>query len=161
MDPTLGGPPPRRALDRPGLVLHTETEIIAPDGRLDQRISRWTLGARSRTISDDGEHRVEQASDGRSVRVRLEPGGRIDTLPAGSAAPDPLLEYRRVLDRATTAEEVEVDGVPAYRLTMPHQVAYLRKADRLPIKVELEGGVVQRFPTVEWVPEASAQLDLR
>ena len=104
---------------------------------------------------------VEQASDGKVIRVRLRPGGPIDTLPLGAAAPDPLLEYRRRLDRAATAEEVEVDGVPAYRLTMPHQVAYLRKSDRLPIRVELEGGTVQRFRTIEWLPPASVDLDLR
>ena len=151
----------RRALDRPGLVLHSETEIVTPGGRVDQRISRWTLGSRSRTISDDGEHRVEQASDGSTVRVRLKPGGPVNTLPAGSGAPDPLLEYRRVLDRATTAEEIEVDGVSAYRLAMPHQVAYLRKSDRLPIRVELEGGAVQRFRTVEWLPADRVQLELK
>jgi hypothetical protein len=151
----------RRALQRPGLALHSETEIVSPDGRVDQRISRWTLGARSRTISDDGEHRVEQVSDGTTVRVRLEPGGPIDTLPAGAAAPDPLLEYRRVLDRAAAAEEAEIGGVPAYRLTMPHQVAYLRKSDRLPIRVELEGGAVQRFPTVEWLPPQRVHLELK
>ena len=49
--------------------------------------------------------------------MRLEPGGRIDTLPG--TAPDPLLEYRKVLDRATDAEEVTVDGVEAYRFEMP------------------------------------------
>jgi hypothetical protein len=151
----------RQALERPGLVLHSETEIVGPDGRVDQTISRWSLGARSRTISDDGEHRVEQASDGRTVRVRLEPGGRIDTLPGNATLPDPLLEYRRALDRATEAEEVEVDGVPAYRLVMPRQTAYLRRSDRLPIRVELEGGTVQRFRTVEWLAPAGVQLDLK
>jgi hypothetical protein len=151
----------RKALERDGLVLHSETEVVGADGRVDQRISRWSLGSRSRTISDDGEHRVEQASDGTTVRVRLEPGGPIDTLPAGATAPDPLLEYRRALDQATAAEEVVLDGVPAYRLTMPHQVAYLRRSDRLPIRVELEGGVVQRFSTVEYVPPDAARLDLR
>jgi hypothetical protein len=116
----------QRALQRPGLVLHSETEVVLPDGRVDQHISRWTLGARSRT--------------------------------------DPLLEYRRVLERATQAEEVEVDGVPAYRLAVAGdvgQIAYFRRSDRLPIRVELEGGTVLRYRTVEWVPADSAQLELR
>src|SRR4051794_37984042 len=78
----------QRALQRPGLVLHSETEVVLPDGRVDQHISRWTLGARSRTVSVTGTRRVEQASDGRTIQVRLEPGGAIDTLPAGSGMPD-------------------------------------------------------------------------
>ena len=64
-----------------------------------------------------------------------------------------------MLDRATDAEEVTIDGVEAYRLEMPRQVAYLRRSDRLPLRVEIEGGVTLRYPVVEYVREA--QLDLR
>lgn len=148
----------RRALDRPELILHSEAEVVLPDGRVDQRISRWSSGDRSRTISVSGGRTVEQASDGRTVRVRLTPGGPIDTLPAGASMPDPLLEYRRLLDRATTASETTVDGVEAYRLEVPNGVAYLRRSDRLPLRVELAGGVVIRY-RVEWL--RSAQLELR
>ena len=42
---------------------------------------------------------------------------------------------------------------------MPRQVAYLRRSDRLPLRVEIEGGVTLRYPVVEYVREA--QLDLR
>ena len=129
----------------------------APGREVQQRISRWSQGDRSRTISVAGGRTVEQAADGDVVRVRLEPGGRIDTIKGG--APDPLLEYRKVLDQATDAEEVTLDGVEAYRLEMPRQVAYLRRSDRLPLRVELEGGVTLRYPVVEYVREA--QLDLR
>ncbi len=154
----------QRALSRDGLVLHSETEVVLPDGTVDQRISRWSRGDLSRTISDDGEHTVEQASDGRSVRVRLQPGGPVDTLPAGSAAPDPLLAYRELLDRAASRGKVEEVG-DTYRLTVPGgegrvaQVAYLRRSDRLPVRVELEGGTTLRYRVVEWLPDA--QLDLR
>ena len=64
-----------------------------------------------------------------------------------------------MLDGATDAEEVTIDGVEAYRLEMPRQVAYLRRSDRLPLRVEIEGGVTLRYPVVEYVREA--QLDLR
>ena len=94
--------------------------------------------------------------------MRLQPGGPIDTLPAGATSPDPLLAYRAVLDRATAVEEVEVDGVEAYRFEVPgeiRQVAYVRRSDRLPLRVELEGGVTQRF-SVEWLPADPALLEL-
>jgi hypothetical protein len=157
LDATALAAEAREALARPGLILHSETEVVLPDGQVQQRISRWSQGDRSRTISVAGGRTVEQAADGDVVRVRLEPGGRIDTLRGG--APDPLLEYRKVLDQATDAEEVTLDGVEAYRLEMPRQVAYLRRSDRLPLRVEIEGGVTLRYPVVEYVRQA--QLDLR
>ncbi len=154
----------RAALTQPGLVLHSETEVVLPDGSVDQRISRWSRGDRSRTVSDDGQHTVEQVSDGRAVRVRLQPGGPVDTLPASAAAPDPLLAYRELLDRASARGEVEEVG-EAYRLTVPGgegrvaQVAYLRRSDRLPLRVVLEGGTTVRYRIFEWLPDA--QLDFR
>lgn len=152
----------RQALARPG-ILHSKIEIVLPDGRVQQRIERWSMGARSRTISvDEGERRVEQATDGTDIEVRLEPGGPVTTIP-GPPEPDPLLAYRTVLERATAAEEVEVDGVEAYRFEVPgeiRQVAYARRSDRLPLRVELEGGVTQRY-SVEWLPadSGSARAD--
>ena len=145
----------REAINQPGLILHSETEVVLPDGTVQQRISRWSRGDRSRTISRADGRTVEQAADGNTIRVRM--GDRIDTLKGTS--PDPLLEYRKVLDGATDAQEVTIDGVEAYRLEMPRQVAYLRKSDRLPIKVEIEGGATLRYPVVEYVRDA--QLDLR
>src|SRR3954470_5373679 len=99
---------------------------------------------------------VEQAIDGKQIRVRLRPGGPIDTLKNTVATPDPLLEYRRILDRATEVAEVELGGVDAYRLTVGGpvpQVAYLRRSDRLPIRVVLKGGVTLDFRVIEWLPE--------
>jgi hypothetical protein len=145
----------REAISKPGSILHSETEVVLGDGTVQQRISRWSKGDRSRTISRAGGRTVEQAADGTTIRVRM--GDRIDTLKG--TVPDPLLEYRKVLDGATDAEEVTVDGVEAYRLEMPRQTAYLRKSDRLPIKVEIEGGVTLRYPVVEYVRDA--QLELR
>ena len=49
-----------------------------------------------RTVSAAGTRQVEQASDGRTIR--LEPGGPIYTLPADAGMPDPMLEYRHVLE---------------------------------------------------------------
>ena len=157
LDTTALAAEARKALSTPGQILHSETEVVLPDGTVQQRISRWSKGDRSRTISVAGGRTVEQAADGNTIRVRLEPGGPIDTLKG--TVPDPLLEYRKVLDGATDAEEVTIDGVEAYRLEMPRQVAYLRRSDRLPLRVEIEGGVTLRYPVVEYVREA--QLDLR
>ena len=129
---------------------------------MQQRIERWSMGARSRTISvDEAGRRVEQASDGTDIHGP--PGARraVTTIP-GPPGPDPLLEYRAVLDRATAVEEVTIDGVDAYRFEVPgsiRQVAYARRSDRLPLRVELEGGVTQRF-TVEWLPADPALLEL-
>lgn len=148
----------REALARPGLVLHSETEVVLPDGTVQQRISRWSRGDRSRTISVAGGRTVEQAADGNVIRVRLEPGGPVDTL--RGTVPDPLLEYREALERATDAEEVTVGGVPAYRLETPRQVAYLRRSDKLPLRVELEGGVTLRYE-VEWLRDARLDLGHR
>lgn len=157
LDATALAAEAREALAQPGQILHSKTEVVLPDGTVQQRIERWSQGDRSRTLSVAGGRTVEQAADGDVVRVRLEPGGPIDTIKGG--APDPLLEYRKVLDQATDAEEVTLDGIEAYRLKMPRQVAYLRRSDRLPLRVELEGGVTLRYPVVEYVREA--QLDLR
>ena len=157
LDTTALAAEARKALSTPGLILHSETEVVLPDGTVQQRISRWSKGDRSRTISVAAGRTVEQAADGNTIRVRLEPGGPIDTLKG--TVPDPLLEYRKVLDGATDAEKVTIDGVEAYRLEMPRQVAYLRRSDRLPLLVEIEGGVTLRYPVVEYVREA--QLDLR
>jgi hypothetical protein len=155
LDTTALAAEAREALAKPGLILHSETEVVLEDGQVQQRISRWSQGDRSRTISVAAGRTVEQAADGNTIRVRID--GRIDTLKGG--APDPLLEYRKVLDQATDAEEVTLDGVAAYRLEMPRQVAYLRRSDRLPLRVEIEGGVTLRYPVVEYVREA--RLDLR
>jgi hypothetical protein len=155
LDTTALAAEAREALDRQGLILHSETEVVLEDGTVQQRISRWSKGDRSRTISRAGGRTVEQAAIGNTIRIRM--GDRIDTL--RGTVPDPLLEYRKVLDGATDAEEVTIDGVEAYRLEMPRQTAYLRKSDRLPIKVEIEGGVTLRYPVVEYVRDA--QLDLR
>jgi hypothetical protein len=151
----------KRALTQPG-ILHSQIEIVLPNGRVQQRIERWSMGARSRTISvDEAGRRVEQATDGTDIQVRLEPGGPVTTIP-GPPGPDPLLEYRKVLERATTVEEVTIDGVEAYRFEVPgeiRQVAFARRSDRLPLRVELEGGVTQRF-SVEWLPADPALLEL-
>jgi hypothetical protein len=157
----------RRALDRPGLVLYSETEIVAEGGRLSQRITRWTLGDRSRTISVADGRRVEQVVNARGIHIRLEPGGKIHWLERGDPPRDPLLAYRDALDHATTVEEVDVDGVDAYRLgirandSQVAQVVYLRRSDRLPLRAELEGGVTLRYRVVEWVPETPGLLELR
>jgi hypothetical protein len=152
----------RKALTQPG-ILHSKTDVVLPDGRVQQRIERWSMGPRSRTISvDQTGRRVEQATDGTDIQVRLEPGGPVTTIP-GPPEPDPLLSYRAVLDRATAVEEVTLDGVEAYRFTVPgaiQQVAYARRSDRLPLRVELEGGVTQRF-SAEWLPADPALLELR
>jgi hypothetical protein len=152
----------RQALTRPG-ILHSQVEIVLPDGRVHQTIERWSMGTRSRTISVDREgRRVEQATDGTTIQVRLEPGGPVDTLPNATPAPDPLLAYREVLDRATSVEEVRIDGVDAYRFAVSGeipQVAYVRRSDRLPLRVELEGGVTQRIRT-EWLRADPALLAL-
>jgi hypothetical protein len=151
----------RKALALPG-ILHSKIEIVLPDGQVQQRIERWSMGARSRTISvDEAGRRVEQATDGTDIQVRLEPGGPVTTIP-GPPGPDPLLEYRAVLDRATAVEEVTLDGVEAYRFEVPgaiRQVAYARRSDRLPLRVELEGGVTHRF-SVERLPADPALLSL-
>lgn len=157
----------RRALAKQGLVLHSETEVVLPGRRVQQRISRWTLGDRSRTISVADGRRVEQVVDERGIHIRLEPGGPIHRLERGDAPRDPLLAYRDALDHATAAEEVEVDGVEAYRLEIGAsdvqvaQVVYLRRADRLPLRAELEGGVTLRYRVVEWLPADAALLELR
>ena len=151
-------------LTHQGLVLHSETEIVLPGGKVHERISRWSLGDRSRPISRDGTHTVESAVDGRMVRVRLRPGGPIDTLTSRVDTPDPLLRYREVLAKATRVEEVRVGGVDAYRLEVPGRIrllAYLRRSDRLPIRVEIEGGATTVYRTVEWLPERQAQLELK
>jgi hypothetical protein len=98
---------------------------------------------------------VEQAADGKRVLVRM--GDRVDTIPSASL-PDPLLRYRDLLARAARGNvtSARVDGVDSYRLDVPadsthvHQIAYLRKSDKLPVRVELPGGVVIRY-TVDWV----------
>jgi hypothetical protein len=151
-------------LTHEGLVLHSETEIVLPGGRVHERISRWSLGDRSRTISRDGTHTVESAMDGRTIRVRLRPGGPIDTLTTRVGTPDPLLRYRAVLAKATRVEEVQAGGVEAYRLEVPgriRQVAYLRRSDRLPLRVEIEGGATTIYRVVEWLPESRARLELK
>jgi hypothetical protein len=149
----------RRALDRAG-ILHTVT--VAGD----QRIERWSLGDRSHAISTvGGKPGAEQATAGGRTRVRLRPGGPIDEIPAG-AGPTPddaLLRYRELLGHVTGATEVEVEGVPAYRLEVGGpipQVAYLRRDDHLPIRVEFAGGGGVRFPVIEWVPADDALLEL-
>ena len=43
---------------------------------------------------------------------------------------------------------------------MPHQVAYLRRSDRLPMRVELEGGATMRYRSSSGC-RGEAQLDLR
>ena len=109
-----------------------------PDG-LD---TRFGIGAGSyRTISTE-PHDIQDGSAWRADRHA--PGRR--------AAPTRCSSTGGCSIGPTTAEEVEVDGVPAYRLAMPHQVAYLRRSDRLPLRVELEGGTVQRYRAVEWLP---------
>jgi hypothetical protein len=150
-------------LTHQGLVLHSETEIVLPGGKVHERISRWSLGDRSRTVSRDGTHTVESAVDGGTIRVRLEPGGPIDTLTSSAETPDPLLQYRAVLEQARRVEEVELGGVDAYRLEVPgriRQVAYLRRSDRLPLRVEIEGGATTIYRVVEWLPESQARLAL-
>ena len=131
---------------------------------MDQRISRWTLGDRSRTISDDGEQRVEQAIDGGTVRVRLEPGGRIDTLPAGIDDARPAARVPGGAGEASRVEEVELDGVDAYRLEVP-----CRPPGGVPAQVRsaaAAGGARGRrrrcsYRVVEWLPESRAQLELQ
>jgi hypothetical protein len=151
----------RKALAQPG-ILHSKIEIVLPDGRVQQRIERWSMGSRSRSISvDDAGRRVEQATDGTAIQVRLEPGGPVTTIP-GPPGPDPLLEYRKVLDRATAVEEGTIGGVEAYRFEVPgpiRQVAYARRSDRLPLRVELEGGVTHRI-SAERLPTDPALLSL-
>ena len=46
----------------------------------------------------------------------------------------------------------------AVPLEMPRQVAYLRRSDRLPLRVEIEGGVTLRYPVVEYVRDARLEL---
>jgi len=145
----------RAALSRPG-ILHSET-VITGSGPT-QRISRWSQGVRSHSISRVGNRVVEQAADGKRVLVRM--GDRVDVLRSGSL-PDPLLRYRDLLARASRGNvtSTKVDGTDVYRLDVPadsthvHQIAYLRKADKLPVRVELPGGAVIRY-TVEWVSDA-------
>jgi hypothetical protein len=151
-------------LSHQGLVLHSEAEVIAPGGKLHQTISRWSLGDRSRSISDDGTHVVESALDGKKLTVRLEPGGPIETVPNAVDTPDPLLEYRKVLERASAVEEVTLDGVEAYKLDVPGRIrrtAYLRRSDRLPLRVEIEGGATTIYRVVEWLPERRARLEIK
>jgi hypothetical protein len=162
--PAVAAEAERALVSHQGLVLHSEAEITTPGGKLHQTISRWSLGDRSRTISDDGTHVVESALDGEKLTVRLEPGGPIETLPNSAGTPDPLLAYRKVLDNASEVEEVTLDGVEAYRLEVPgrtRQVAYLRRSDRRPLRVELEGGATTIYRVVEWLPERRAQLELK
>ena len=92
--PAVAAEARKALLSHQGLVLHSEAEIVLPGGKVQERISRWALGDRSRTISDDGKHVVESALDGKTIRVRLEPGGPIGTLPNRVETPDPLLAYR-------------------------------------------------------------------
>jgi hypothetical protein len=162
--PAVAAEARKALLSHQGLVLHSEAEIVAPGGKIRQTVSRWSLGDRSRTISDDGTHVVESALDGKRLRVRLEPGGPIEAVPNTVQTPDPLLAYRDVLAKAERVAEVEIGGVDAYRLEVPgriHQVAYLRRSDRLPLRVEIAGGATTVYRVVEWLPESRAQLELR
>ncbi len=96
--------------------------------------------------------------------MRLEPGGPIDTLSNRVETPDPLLAYREVLAKASRVEEVSLGGVEAYRLEVPgriRQIAYLRRSDRLPLRVEIQGGATTIYRVVEWLPESRAQLELK
>jgi hypothetical protein len=162
--PAIAAEAEQALLSHQGLVLHSEAEIVLPGGKLHQTISRWSLGDRSRSVSDDGTHVVESALDGKELRVRLELGGPIETVPNSIETPDPLLAYREVLEKASEVEEVTLDGVEAYRLEVPgriRQVAYLRRSDRLPLKVEIEGGATTIYRVVEWLPESRAQLEIK
>jgi hypothetical protein len=162
--PAIAAEAEQALLSHQGLVLHSEAEIVLPGGKLHQTISRWSLGDRSRSLSDDGTHVVESALDGKELRVRLEPGGPIETVPNSIETPDPLLVYREVLEKASEVEEVTLDGVEAFRLEVPgriRQIAYLRRSDRLPLKVEIEGGATTIYRVVEWLPESRAQLEIK
>jgi hypothetical protein len=162
--PAVAAEAKKALLSHQGLVLHSEAEIVTPGGKTHQTISRWSLGDRSRTISDDGTHVVESALDGGELRVRLEPGGPIERLPNRVETPDPLLAYREILAKAQRVAEVEIGGVEAYRLEVPgriRQVAYLRRSDRLPLRVEIAGGATTIYRLVEWLPESRAQLELK
>ena len=162
--PAVAAEARKALLSHQGLVLHSEAEIVLPGGHAHQTISRWALGDRSRTISDDGTHVVESALDGKRLQVRLEPGGPIETVPNSVDSPDPLLAYRDVLAKASRVEEVTIGGVDAYRLEVPgriRQVAYLRRSDRLPLRVEIAGGATTIYRVVEWLPERRAQLELK
>jgi hypothetical protein len=145
----------REALARPG-ILHSETVITGPGST--QRISRWSQGLRSHAISRADGRVVEQVADGKRVLVRMD--GRVTSIPSASL-PDPLLRYRDLLARASSASvtSTRVDGVDVYRLDVPadsthvHQIAYLRRSDKLPVRVELPGGVVVRY-TIDWVGDS-------
>jgi hypothetical protein len=144
----------RAALKRPG-ILHSETVITGPGST--QRISRWSQGERSHSISRAEGRVVEQVADGKRVLVRMD--GRVTSIPSASL-PDPLLRYRDLLARAARGHvsSTRVDGVDVYRLDVPadsthvHQIAYLRRSDKLPVRVELPGGVVVRY-TIDWVSD--------
>ena len=63
-----------------------------------------------------------------------------------------------------TSRRSTLGGVEAYRLEVPgriRQVAYLRRSDRLPLRVEIEGGATTIYRVVEWLPESRAQLELK
>ena len=158
LDATALAAEAREALAQPGLILHSETEVVLP-GRPGPAADQPLVAGGSQP-HDLGRRRPDRrAGGGRRRRPRPAGARRAGSTRSRARAPDPLLEYRKVLDQATDAEEVTLDGVEAYRLEMPHQVAYLRRSDRLPLRVELEGGVTLRYPVVEYVREA--QLDLR
>ena len=96
--------------------------------------------------------------------MRLEPGGPIDSSRTGSRRPIRCCAYRAVLAKASRVEEVSLGGVEAYRLEVPgriRQIAYLRRSDRLPLRVEIEGGATTIYRVVEWLPESRAQLELK
>ena len=134
-----------RRADRPGLVLHSETEIVLPGGRVPRSGS---AAGRSASAAGRSRRRPQSRAGGRRhgrIRVRLEPGGPIDTLSGGVDAPDPLLAYREVLARGDGrgGRGRRRRGLPARKSpgSRSRQVAYLRRSDRLPLRVEIEGGV--------------------
>jgi hypothetical protein len=149
----------RRALDRAG-ILHTVTVVG------DQRIERWSIGDRSHAVTYvGGKLTAAQSTANGRTRVRLAGRDDVTEIPAGTAPTpdDMLLRFRSQLGEASEVTEVDEDGVPALRLVLDGpipQVAYLRRDDRLPIRIELEGGAVVRFAVIEWVPEDGALLDL-
>jgi hypothetical protein len=149
----------RRALDRAG-ILHTVT--VAGD----QRIERWSIGDRSHAVTYvDGKLTAAQSTANGRTRVRFAGSPAVQEIPAGTGPTpdDALLRLRAQLGEASAVTEVDEGGVPALRLVLDGpipQVAYLRRDDHLPIRVELEGGGEVRFPVIEWVPEDDALLEL-